>query len=151
MTESVQIIYGSKRGTTRKMAELIQKTLVEAGVDTVVKGVYESKSGDLSVNKFNILGSSTWSDGDLQVDFIEFERAMDGLELKGTFCAVFGPGNSRFPFFCEAVEILQAKLISCGAKLLVSSLKTDELKGKIEEETIIWAEKLADAVKGLMK
>ncbi|MBN2511079.1 MAG: flavodoxin domain-containing protein [Spirochaetales bacterium] len=149
MNDTVQLIYGTKRGTTKIMANIIGQTLMDHGSEVKVKNVFEAQPGDLPAHRINILGSSTWSDGDLQIDFVDFERRMDELDLQGTFAAVFGPGNSRFPRFCEAVEILQAKLVSLGARLLVPSLKVDELAGRLEQDTKAWAETLAQAVKGI--
>ena len=149
MSSNVHIVYGTKRGVTGKMARNISDILSKHLISVDIKNVFEEKPGNLINYKINILGSSTWSDGDLQVDFLEFERGMDDIDLTGTYCAVFGPGSSRFPHFCEAVEILQSKLISCGASLLLPSLKVDELGGRTEAETAAWAEKLSNAIKGI--
>ncbi|MDC7232177.1 MAG: flavodoxin domain-containing protein [Spirochaetales bacterium] len=144
--EKVLIIYGSKQGKTASMASIISSTLDEKKIPVLCKNVYEARVEELKDYKFIILGSSTWSDGDLQSDFIDFEREMDDLNLKGHFGAVFGSGSSRFRFFCEAVRILEAKLRSLGSRIMLPSLMVNDLEGRLEDETREWAAVLADEI-----
>jgi len=140
------VVFGSKQGKTALMASIITSVLVERGISVTSKNVYEARPEDLQNYKFIILGSSTWSDGDLQSDFIDFERKMDNLELKGHFGAAFGSGSSRFRFFCEAVRILEAKLRSLGARIMLPSLMVNDLENRTEEECRDWAAVLADEI-----
>ncbi len=128
------------------MARAISQELRSRGVENIVKNTFEARPSELADYKFIILGSSTWSDGDLAVDFINFEREMDDLDLKGHYGAVFGPGSSRFRFFCEAVNILEAKLRSLGTRMILPSLKVNEMAGNTEEESREWAEVLAEEI-----
>lgn len=144
--EEVLIIYGSKQGNTEKMALVISSVLEEKNIPVICKNVFEAKPQDLLEHKFIILGSSTWSDGDLQSDFIGFEREMDDLDLKGHYGAVFGSGSSRFRFFCEAVRILESKLRSLGSRIMLPSLMVNDLEGRTEEESREWAAVLADEI-----
>jgi len=140
------IVFGSKQGKTARMASIISTILEERSIQVTSKNVYEANPEELKNYKFIILGSSTWSDGDLQSDFIDFERQMDNLILKGHFGAVFGSGSSRFRFFCEAVRILEAKLRSLGAKIMLPSLMVNDLENRTEEECRDWAAVLADEI-----
>ncbi len=140
------IVYASKRGNTEKMAKAISEELTSRGIENILKNTFEVRPAELTDYKFILLGSSTWSDGDLAVDFIEFEKGMDNLNLKGHYGAVFGPGSSRFRFFCEAVNILEAKLRSLGSRILLPSLKVNEMSGNEEEESREWAAVLADEI-----
>ncbi len=144
--ENAIIVFGSKQGKTALMASIISGMLTERNISVVSKNVFEAKPEELKDYKYIILGSSTWSDGDLQSDFIDFERRMDDLELKGHFGAVFGSGSSRFRFFCEAVRILEAKLRSLGAKIILPSLMVNDLENRTEEECRDWAAVLADEI-----
>ena len=140
------IVYASKRGTTAAMAAAVADELKKKQINPLVKNVFEVSPSDLEKYKFILLGCSTWSDGDLAEDFIPFEREMDKLDLKGHYCAVFGPGSSRFPFFCEAVNILEAKLRSLGGRMMLPSLKINEMAGGIEEECREWAAVLGEEI-----
>ena len=129
------------------MASLIAEELEKHEIQVVLKDVFEARPDELNSYKYIILGCSTWSDGDLAADFIDFERGMDHLDLKGRFCAVFGPGSTRFRFFCEAVNILEAKLRSLGGRMMLPSLKVNEMAGDLEEESRAWAEVLAGEIR----
>ncbi len=142
--EKVLILYGSKQGKTASMAGIIASVLEDRGFPVLLKNVFESRPEELTEYKFLVLGSSTWSDGDLQSDFLEFERGMDDIDLSGHFAAAFGSGSSRFRFFCEAVRILEAKMRSQGSRILLPSLMVNDLEGRMEEESREWALVLAD-------
>jgi len=144
-TETI-IVFGSKRGNTAAMATAVAEELKKKQISSVVKNVFETRPADLLNYKFIILGCSTWSDGDLAEDFIEFEREMDGLDLRGHYCAAFGAGSSRFRFFCEAVNILEAKLRSLGGRMLLPSLRVNEMAGQMEEESREWAGILGEEI-----
>jgi len=144
------IVFGSKRGRTAGMAQVIAEELENRGIGTDVRNVFETRPTDLLKYKYIILGSSTWSDGDLEVDFIDFERGMDKLDLKGRFCAVFGPGSTRFRFFCEAVNILEAKVRSLGARMILPPLKVNEMAGRVDEESREWGTILAEEIEQMI-
>jgi flavodoxin I len=130
------------------MAHIVGSALSQTGASVDVRNVFEVRPPKLANYDVVVLGSSTWADGDLQSDFLSFEREMDELDLAGAPVAVFGPGDNRFPHFCEAVDILEAKVKSCNGRLLLPSLKVDTLGGNLEDETQAWAAELADAATG---
>jgi len=145
--QKILIIYGSKRGKTRAMAELLEKKLKEGGHDVFLKNVYSARPEELLDYDLVLLGCSTWNDGDLEVDFIDFERKMDDYDLSGKSFAVFGPGSSRYRYFCEAVEILESRIKINGGSLLIPSLKTDELENQVFEETETWGSIILEKLK----
>ncbi len=140
------IVYGSEQGHTTAMAELIRNRLEDSGIETTLKNVTAAHSQDLLDYPLIFLGSSTWGNGDLQADFLDFERDMDDLNLRGHFVAAFGSGSSRYPLFCEAVRILEAKLISLGGKRIIPSLSVDILENNQDEATAEWADKLIEEI-----
>ena len=124
------------------MAGTIAEILKTAGFETDIFPVQNFSSENLQSYDIFVMGSSTWADGDLQEHFRPFEIEMEDIDMSGKFAACFGPGNSRFPRFCEAVEILQARLKSSGARIIIPSLKSDELSGTVESDTEDWARAL---------
>jgi len=125
------VIYGSTTGNTKSLSKYVEKGLKASGADVVVKNVAESNPEELKDYDVIILGCSTWGDGELQDDFISFEKEMEKIKLDGKKGAVFGPGNSIYPQFCKAVDILEERLKSCGVEIIIDSLKID---GDIEPE-----------------
>lgn len=88
------------------------------------------------------LGCSTWGEGELQDDFIPFEEGMKEIDPTGKQAACFGPGDSSFTLFCEAVAILEKRLESCGTKIIAEGLKIDGIIESQLDEAGKWAERI---------
>jgi len=72
---------------------------------------------------------------------------MDDLDLSGIKAAVFGSGNSRYAYYGEAVDILEAKVKIQGARLILPSFRQDMMMESPDgEEVMHWAEELARAI-----
>jgi flavodoxin I len=121
------VIYGSTTGNTEELSADVVNGLEKGGLDVTVLEVTEADVNMLSDYDLIVLGSSTWGEGDLQEDFLDFYDEMDGVSLAGKKAAVFGAGDSDlYPdTFCEAVNILEKKLKECGAKIVIEGLKID--------------------------
>jgi flavodoxin I len=135
------LIYGSTTGNTEVLSESVRKGLKAAGIDVSVKNVTDAGPRELPDYDGIILGCSTWGEGELQDDFIAFEEEMRKIKLNGKKAAVFGPGDSSYSLFCEAVDILERRLKECGARIIIDSLKID---GDVElhlKEAETWGEK----------
>ena len=131
------IVYGSTTGSTEMLAGYVAKGMNEAGVDVTVLNVTDVDAEELLDYDIIFLGSSTWGEGELQEDFIGFYEDMEGMSLKGKKAAAFGPGDSSYDMFCEAVNLLEDRLHACGAKIVTPGLKIDG--------DVIAAEKAAEA------
>jgi len=113
-----------------------------------VKNVTEASVDELADYDAIVFGCSTWSEGDLQDDFVDFHEAMDGISMEGKKAAVFGPGDSEdyADSFCTAVDILEETLKKCGAKIVAEGFKVD---GEVEpalEDAEAWGLKVAKAL-----
>lgn len=142
----VLVIYGTTTGNTEMMAENIVSELKSGGAETAMKNVTDAKVHELSEYDVILLGSSTWGDGELQDDFAEFYSDLEEADLKGKKATVFGPGDSSYENFCEAVNILEKCLKKCGAELLLDGLKID---GEIYDSTeliIKWSQQLTKSI-----
>lgn len=140
------IIYGSTTGNTENMANEVLKTLKEKGLDVIIRNVRDIRTAELVEYDLVILGSSTWGDGELQDDFIQFHGEMSKVDLSGKMGAVFGCGMSYYQKFCAAVEILNDALRDQGAKLVIKPLKIDGEIDQHKNEIRAWAEKVAENI-----
>jgi flavodoxin short chain len=136
------IVYGTTTGNTLVMAEEIEGIFKEQNADVKLAEVTDVQPGDLADYDLIILGCPTWGEGELQDDFISFEKEMNKIDLKGKQAACFGPGDSSYVFFCEAVDILEARLESCGAKIIIEGLKIDGDVDEHMDATREWTEKI---------
>lgn len=139
------IVFGSTTGTTEDMTNVVKDILTDLG-DFETDVCNASGTSPEALNEYDLilLGCSTWGDGVLQDDFVAFEKKCRGTDLKGTKAAVFGPGESIYPAFCKAVEILEDTLRTCGAELVCEGLKVDVLKGGMGKKTKKWTAELLE-------
>ncbi len=147
LKNEVIIIYGSNKGRTGRMASLLVEELEEKEIPFVLKNVFEASPAELTEYSYIVLGSSTYGQGDLQQDFLAFERGMDDLDLTGVKAAIFGSGNSRYVYYGEAVDILEAKVKIQGARLIHPSFRQDMMTEAPDgDEVRTWARELVDAI-----
>lgn len=137
------IVYGSTTGNTELMATQIGDTLAESGLDVTVQNVTGTDVHELLKYDIILLGSSTWGDGDLQEDFIPLYDQLNDIVLNNKKAAAFGPGDSSYDQFCEAVNLLDEKLKEIGADIIAPGLKVDGDIEKAEPAIRDWAKNIA--------
>lgn len=129
------------------MAEILAESLSDVNMKSILKNVFEARPEELLQHRYIVLGCSTYGQGDLQRDFLEYERGMDDLDLTGIKAAIFGSGNSRYQYYGEAVDILEAKVRIQGARLILPSFRQDMmLESPDGEEVQTWSVELAEAI-----
>ncbi|MGP8331069.1 MAG: flavodoxin [Methanosarcinaceae archaeon] len=147
MTKAI-LIYGSTTGNTEALSEHVAAGLKQGGADVTVKNVADTGVDELASYDAIVFGCSTWGDGELQDDFIDFHEDLNGTSLDGKKAAVFGPGDSDdYPdTYCDAVSILEEALNNCGADIVAENLKID---GDVEpafKDAKAWGTKVAGAL-----
>ena len=83
------VIYGSSTGTCEAIAEKIASKL---GCEAV--NVQDLTSDIVAANQNLILGTSTWGAGELQDDWYDGLKTLQGSDLSGKTIAIFGCGDS---------------------------------------------------------
>ncbi len=84
------VIYGSSTGTCEAIAEKIASKL---GAD--VLNVQDLTPEIVAENQNLILGTSTWGAGELQDDWYDGLKVLQGADLSGKLIALFGCGDSE--------------------------------------------------------
>lgn len=109
------VIYGSSTGTCQSIAEKIASKLkVEAiDVQTLDAGVVDSYDN-------LIIGTSTWGVGELQDDWYDGLKLLQGANLSGKTIAIFGCGDceSYGDTFVSAMGELYNGLKGSGAAFI---------------------------------
>ena len=146
--EKVILIYGSTTGNTETLAKGVVSGLKRGGTEVTVKDVTEADVNKLLDYDVIVLGSSTWGDGELQDDFVDFYDKMDKVSLTGKKAAVFGPGDKEsYPdTYCEAVNILEERLKKCGAEIIVKNFKVDGDIEPVMEVAESWGEEIVKSL-----
>ena len=142
------ILYGSSTGNTAKIAAYVAGAFQSAGMEIEVKPVSAIELHDLSAYDVVLLGSSTWGNGSLQDAMKLFYFKIDSSLVASKKMAVFGAGDSKsYPrSFCKAVDVLQSKLKSCGAEIILPPLKVDGDAAASKEAIVEWAAKAVSAI-----
>ena len=82
------VIYGSSTGTCEAIAEKIASKL---GCEAL--NVQDLTADIVSANQNLILGTSTWGAGELQDDWYDGLKTLQGTDLSGKTIAIFGCGD----------------------------------------------------------
>lgn len=85
-----------------------------------------------------ILGTSTWGDGDLQDDWYDALKVLEGMNLAGKEVALFGCGDSESycDTFCDGMGIIYESLAKTGCtfrgRMLVDGYTFDSSKAVVD-------------------
>jgi flavodoxin short chain len=144
------ILFGSTTGNTEYTAEVIQEILDKNQIETTLLNAADASLEDMK-KEFGllVLGCSTWGDDDieLQEDFEPLYEGMGNVSFEGKHIATFGCGDSSYPHFCGAVDVIDEKAQAGGAKVEVCPLKIDGDPDDVRDEIEEWAQKVAEAAK----
>jgi flavodoxin I len=95
------IIYETRKGNTQLMAEIIQESLKQSGVEVILKRIYEVDMAELEDCAGVILGSPTYN-RDLIAAMKTFLFKLEEANLEGKVGASFG----AYGWSGEAVEMI---------------------------------------------
>lgn len=123
------IIFGSSRGRTKEIAYLLKEEL-ERNLSYLSIEIRDIKYGIKGIEDYDIFffGSSTWDRGDLQRDFYQKEKEILALNLKGKKGACFGAASILYPYYGEAIDILENMARKIGLEIILKSLLIDDFE-----------------------
>lgn len=113
-----KLFYGSQTGTTGGVADLIQKNLSD--LVSEIKCIQFAEKEELAECDFLVLGGSTWGDGELTDDWLDFFPQMDLISFAGKKVALFALGDQTgYSYnFASAMRILYNKVKERGAQVV---------------------------------
>lgn len=120
-----KLFYGTQTGNTTGVAEQIQTALSDV-VEKVI-GIYTAKAEDFAGCDFLVLGGSTWGDGELTDDWVDFWPQLDKIDFTGVKVALFALGD-QYGYghnFVSAMGIMYDKLKSRGATIIATNIPVD--------------------------
>lgn len=115
------VVFGSSTGTCESIAEKIATKL---GVESL--NVQDLTSDVVAANDNLILGTSTWGAGEMQDDWYDGVKLLQGADLKGKTIAFFGCGDAESygDTFVGGIGELYNAIKDSGAKF-IGSVSTD--------------------------
>lgn len=134
------IVFGSFVGNTETLAGYVKRGLEQAGHVVVMKDVVYADVRELLDYELVLLASPTYEPKMVQDDMIDFYEKLTQLDLAGIRAAAFGPGDTAWPDFCEAVHYLDKRLRERGAQIVAAPLLVDGVVEEHEKEAVAWGQ-----------
>lgn len=115
------VVYGSSTGTCEAIAEKIAQKL---GCEAI--NVQDMTADVVNSHENLVLGTSTWGAGELQDDWYDGLKVLQGADLTGKTVALFGCGDceSYGDTFVGGIGELYNAIKSSGARI-VGAVSTD--------------------------
>lgn len=119
-----KLFYGTQTGTTVAVAESIQKHLAELVLE--IKPIDRAQAADFS-DDFLVLGSSTWGDGELTDDWVDFWPQMDTIDFSNKKVALLALGDQTgYGYnFVSSMRIMYDKVIERGGTVIANQISRD--------------------------
>ena len=147
---SALIVYGSTTGNTEYVAGVVDRVVSSQGFSTTRLDAAQADAAGLCDGYDLILfGCSTWGQDSIefQDDFVDLFDNFDRINAGGKTVAVFGCGDTAYPYYCGAVDAIAEKLSELGANVVGPLLKIDGDPQSEDDEIEAWAEKVCQSAK----
>jgi len=149
----VLVVYATLSGSTMAAADLITATIKSAGHEVTELTADSITSDTVSSYAALVIGSPSWEDegkdGQPLPEVKKFVESLSSASLTGKKIAVFGLGDTSYPHFCGAVDIIEEKLNAIGIAVTVPSLKIDRYYSSPDNEPKVreWASAFSAVLK----
>lgn len=143
------VLFGSLTGNTLEVADWIADTLTAEGLTIKSVDCAEVRNVDDLCAPYDLIvfGSPTYGDDPCEVQE-DVEPVLENLEatgIGGKNVAVFGLGDSSYPHFCGAVDLIAERVAECGGMLIGDPLRVDDPHGDHADAIRAWARAVATA------
>jgi sulfite reductase (NADPH) flavoprotein alpha-component len=121
------IVYGTETGNSKKLASQLQALLKKNKIQSKVVDAFQYPLDKIDKEEFLIVIMSTQGEGDPPQNAIKFydNLSNSSVDLSKTKYTVLGLGDSSYPLFCKAGEVIDEQLERLGAKRAVQLQKAD--------------------------
>jgi MioC protein len=122
---NILVVFDTQTGTTQYVAEVIQKELQAKGHTIALHNVRANGTEPkLEGVELLMVGAPTYDDGKLEQSMKVFTTKFNP-DLSKLKVAVFGLGNSTYPQFCTAADILTEWVTKNKGVPLAAPLRVD--------------------------
>ncbi|MEO8517137.1 MAG: flavodoxin domain-containing protein [Flavobacterium sp.] len=127
VTVKPTIVYGTETGNSKKLASQLQALLKKNKIQSKVVDAFQYPVEKLDKEDFLIVIMSTQGEGDAPQNAIKFydNLSNSSADLSKTKFTVLGLGDSSYPLFCKAGEVIDEQLGRLGAQRAVQFQKAD--------------------------
>lgn len=126
----IAIVFATSGGNTLETARMAGVGCTEAGAQVALYNARDFSPRVLLEHDGILLGEPTWGDGAHHADFVAFDNAMaellaPGKLLTGKGAAAFVGCDRAYRNFGRALELMEERLLACGASILQPGLKIE--------------------------
>ena len=142
----VPLIFASQSGNAEGLAEEYAEQLSSAGFESPCLCASDFADLDLTKEKFLLIVSSTWGEGDPPDNAVDFWNALqadDHPRLEGLAYGVLALGDSNYLDFCKQGRLFDERLEALGATRLVARVDCDT---DFDEPAEAWFETVRTAL-----
>jgi sulfite reductase (NADPH) flavoprotein alpha-component len=140
MGEELYIIYGSRTGNSRSIAEMAGRYAEKAGLKVCLLEMKNMNFRIIEKIKYLLLVVSTHGEGDppaVALDFYEYLYDEQRARLEGLSFAVLALGDSSYKDYCKTGKDFRARLLELGAN---EKIALQECDVDFEETASKWIE-----------
>lgn len=121
------IVYATETGNSKKLAVQLQTLLKKNKIQAKVSDAFQYPIEKIDKEEFLLIIMSTQGEGEPPLNAQKFYDNLANLskDLSGLQYAVFGLGDSSYPFFCRAGEVVDQQLQRLNAKSVLPYQKAD--------------------------
>ena len=143
------IVFASYSGGTETAAKILENELKSKSHQVTMKGPAEVNPDEFNNYDLIVLASPSWDvdghDGQPHEDYKILMQKSESKTFEGKSFAVLGLGDSSYPHFCGAVDVLEKFITDKKGVLKTDSLKIDGFfydQEKHTQDVKDWADKL---------
>lgn len=131
MKPRVLVAFASVGGNTAETARLLAVAATEAGAEVTGPVDVRGKNAGILLGFDGLLiGEPTWGEGTHHTDFAPFDASMaamlqPGQKLVRVRAAAYGGCDRAYRNFGRAVELIEDRLVACGASVVQRGLKIE--------------------------
>jgi flavodoxin I len=146
------IIYSTLSGSTMTAADVVAAVLRAAGHEVDVLMADGVNKDTVKASGAIIFGSPSWEDegkdGQPLPDVTRFIKSLTAEDVAGKKLGIFGLGDTSYPHYCGAVDVMEGLFKGINLTPAVESLRIDRYYSLPDNETKTktWAEGLAKAL-----
>lgn len=127
--EKIAVAFATLSGNTLTVAQMIKDKIEELGKEAELFDLMTITPDDLKEYQNIFFGSSTYGDGELnmiaEMFFAQTQAQGDSLSYEDNTFRIFALGDSSYPIFCNAGDLIKEELIKHKAKFKGEILKLD--------------------------
>ncbi|MFT4967638.1 MAG: sulfite reductase alpha subunit-like flavoprotein [Candidatus Deianiraeaceae bacterium] len=123
----ITIIYATETGNSKKVAIVLGEKLKKLGVKVNIKAIEHYNTSKFSTEEYIVFVVATHGEGELPEPTKGFWEYLDKEtpDLSKMQYAILSLGDSNYPLFCEAGNILHNKLTDLGAQKWIDTVEFD--------------------------